>query len=170
MIYLDNASTTNKKPLSVKIAVKKSLSKKYCANPGRSSHKPSLNASNVVFETRCLLQKFFNAESIENIVFTSGCTEALNMAILGTVNKGGHIIYETNAHNSVARPVEFLKSRGDITATLVETNCDGKVDPQKIERAITNKTYLVIVNHTSNVSGATSNINKIGEICKKHSI
>ena len=170
MIYLDNASTTNKKPLSVKLAVLKSLTKKYCANPGRSSHKLSINAGNIVFETRQRLQKFFNAESVENIIFTSGCTEALNLAIFGTIKKGGHIIYCSNAHNSVARPVEFLKERGDITATLVETDENGTVNPNDIEKAIAEKTYLVIINHTSNVTGATSNIKKIGEVCKKHNI
>ena len=170
MIYLDNASTTNKKPLCVKLAVLKSLSKKYCANPGRSSHKLSINASKVVFETRMLLQKFFNADSVENIIFTSGCTEALNLAIFGTLKIGGHVIYSSNEHNSVARPLEYLKKQGKISTTMIETNNQGVVEAEEIEKSINEKTYLIIINHTSNVTGATSDIKKIGEICKKHKI
>lgn len=170
MIYLDNASTTNKKPLSVKLAILKSLSKKYCANPGRSSHKYSLNAEKVVFETRELANSFFNNDCVQNVVFTSGCTEALNLAIFGTLKKGGHIVYTTNEHNSVARPLEQLTSQNLITTTIVCADKNGVIEPKQIEDAITNKTYLVIVNQTSNVTGATSNIKKIGEICKKHNI
>ena len=170
MIYLDNASTTNKKPFCVKNAIKKSLSKKYCANPGRSSHKYSINAGNVVYETRCELNNFFGGFGDDHVVFTSGCTEALNLAIFGTLKEKGHIVYETNAHNSVARPIEYLKKHKKITTTLVETNQSGFVSPDDIEKAITEKTYLVIINQTSNVTGATCEIKKIGEICKKHDV
>ena len=170
MIYLDNASTTNKKPLCVKLAVKKALSKKYCANPGRSSHNLSINAGNVIYETRELLNNFFGGYGASNVALTSGCTEALNLAILGTVKKGGNVVYTTNEHNSVARPLEQLKKSKKITTTLVKTNEMGEVDPKDIENAITDKTYLVIVNHTSNVTGTTSNINKIGEICKRKGV
>lgn len=170
MIYLDNASTTNKKPLCVKLAVLRALKKKYCANPGRSSHKYSLNASNVVLETRETLKNFFNADNVQNIIFVSGCTEALNLAILGTVQKGKNIVYTSNEHNSVARPIEYLSNKGLITSTQVEAENDGTVSPKKIEKAISSDTYLVIVNQTSNVTGATSDINEIGKICKKHKI
>ena len=170
MIYLDNASTTNKKPLCVKLAVKKALSKKYCANPGRSSHNLSINAGNVIYETRELLNNFFGGNGASNVALTSGCTEALNLAILGTVKKGGNVVYTTNEHNSVARPLEQLKKSKKITTTLVKTNASGEVEPKDIENAITDKTYLVIVNHTSNVTGATSNISKIGEICKRKGV
>lgn len=170
MIYLDNASTTNKKPLSVKIAILKAFCKKYCANPGRSSHKYSLNAERVVFETRERAKNFFNNDTVQNVVFTSGCTEALNLAIFGTLKKGGHIVYTTNEHNSVARPLEQLCKDKLITTTLVKTQPDGTTNPTDIENAITDKTYLVIVNQTSNVTGATSDIKAIGEICKKHGV
>ncbi len=170
MIYLDNASTTNKKPLSVKVAVKKALNKKYCANPGRSSHDISINAGNIIYETRELLNDFFGGYGASNVALTSGCTEALNLAILGTVKKGGNVVYTTNEHNSVARPLEQLKRAKKITTTLVKTNAIGETEPKDIENAITDKTYLVIINHTSNVTGATSNISKIGEICKKKGV
>lgn len=170
MIYLDNASTTNKKPLCVKLAIYKALSKKYCANPGRSSHKYSINAGNIVFETREILNNFFGGYGAQNVIFTSGCTEALNLAIFGTLKEGGHIVYTSNEHNSVARPIEYLKSQGKISSTQVLTSNSGITDPENILEAITNKTYLVVVNQTSNVTGATSNIKKIAEICKQKGV
>lgn len=170
MIYLDNASTTNKKPLSVKFSVWKSMIKKYCANPGRSSHQYSLNAGNMVLETRQVINDFFNGVSLQNVVFTSGCTEALNIAILGTAKKDGHIVYTSNEHNSVARPIKFLEEQRIVSSTLVNTRIDGRTYAEDIEKAITDKTYLVVVNHTSNVTGATSDIKAIGDMCKKHGI
>lgn len=170
MIYLDNASTTNHKPLCVKWATLKSMLKKYCANPGRSSHQYSLNAGNMVYETREILNEFFGNDCVNNVIFTSGCTEALNLAIFGTIKKGGNVVYTSNEHNSVARPLESLKSKGIITTTLVETNNLGVVTPDMIEKTISSDTYLVIVNQTSNVTGATSDICAIGKICKKHNV
>lgn len=170
MIYLDNASTTNHKPLCVKWAMLKSMLKKYCANPGRSSHQYSLNAGNMVYETRETLNEFFGNDCVNNVIFTSGCTEALNLAIFGTIKKGGNVVYTSNEHNSVARPLESLKAKGIITTTLVETNNLGVVTPDMIEKAISSDTYLVIVNQTSNVTGATSDVCAIGKICKKHNV
>lgn len=170
MIYLDNASTTNHKPLCVKLAMLKSMIKKYCANPGRSSHQYSLNAGNMVYETREILNEFFGNDCVNNVIFTSGCTEALNLAIFGTIKKGGNVVYTSNEHNSVARPLESLKTKGIITTTLVETNNLGVVTPDMIEKTISSDTYLVIVNQTSNVTGATSDICAIGKICKKHNV
>ena len=170
MIYLDNASTTNKKPLSVKYSILKAFCKKYCANPGRSSHKYSLNAEKIVFQTRERARVFFNNDSVQNVIFTSGCTEALNLAIFGTLKKGGNVVYTTNEHNSVARPLQFLRDKKLITTTLVHTDKDGTTNPKNIEKAISDDTYLVIVNQTSNVTGATSDISAIGEVCKKHNV
>ena len=170
MIYLDNASTTNHKPLCVKWAMLKSMLKKYCANPGRSSHKYSLNAGNVVYETREKSNEFFGNDCVNNVIFTSGCTEALNLAIFGTIKKGGNVVYTSNEHNSVARPLESLKAKGIISTTLVATNDLGVVTPDMIEKAISSDTYLVIVNQTSNVTGATSDVCAIGKICKKHNV
>ena len=103
-----------------------------------------------------------------NVIFTSGCTEALNLAILGTIQTGGNVVYCSNSHNSVARPLEYLKSKNLISTTLVKTDKTGKMTAEKIENAITDKTYLVVVNHTSNVTGTTSNIKEIARVCKKH--
>ena len=105
MIYLDNPATTNYKPFSVKMGILEALSKKYSANPGRSSHKLSINAALKILETRELLTKVFNLNNSNDVIFTSGCTEALNLAILGSIKTGGHIITTIYEHNSVLRPL-----------------------------------------------------------------
>lgn len=170
MIYLDNASTTNHKPLSVRWQAIKSLTKKFCANPGRSAHKLSLNASNEVFETRMLVNDFFNVNCIEHVVFTSGCTEALNTAIFGVTKKGDHVIITANEHNSVARPLKKLESQGLITLTILPVDQNYHIKLNDLEKAIQPNTKLVIVNHTSNVVGATQDIESIGKICRKHKV
>lgn len=170
MIYLDNASTTNKKPFSVKWQVFKSMTKKYCANPGRSAHKLSLNASNEVFETRMLVNDFFNVGCVEHIVFTSGCTEALNTAIFGLLKKGDHVIISHNEHNSVARPLKRLESKGIIELSVLPVDEDYHISLKQLENEIKPNTALVVINHTSNVVGATQDIEKIGEICQKHKV
>ncbi len=168
MIYLDNASTTNKKPFSVKWQVFKALTKKYCANPGRSAHKLSLNASNEVFETRLLVNDFFNVQCIEHVVFTSGCTEALNTAIFGTVHKGDHVIISANEHNSVARPLKKLEHDQVIELTILPVDENYHINLEQLEKTFKPNTSLVVINHTSNVLGATQDLESIGKICANH--
>lgn len=169
MIYFDNSSTTYKKPKCVIKAVKKALTK-YSANPGRGSHNLSLIASDKVLDTRINLANYFNLPNFENVIFTSGCTESLNLAILGSAKKNGHIVTTMLEHNSVLRTITQLTKTHNITYTLVNPNKEGIINPYDIEKAITPKTYLIIVNHTSNVIGSTQDINKIGEIAKKHKV
>ena len=105
MIYLDNSATTNFKPKKVKLALLNALSTKYSSNPGRSGHDLSINSALKILECRELLKKEFKAPNSNNVIFTSGCTESLNLAILGGVKVGGHIITTIYEHNSVLRPL-----------------------------------------------------------------
>lgn len=170
MIYFDNASTTNKKPLQVKLSMLNALRTKYCANPGRSGHKYSVNASVKIFNARENFCEKFGNDDVCHTIFTSGCTEALNLAILGTVKDGGHIIITSNEHNSVARVVAQLKKQEKIDYTVVSASPNRLIDPKDIEKAIRPNTYLVVTNHCSNVTGAITDIEKVGSICKKHNI
>lgn len=169
MIYFDNSSTTKKKPKCVINAVRKGLTK-YSANPGRGSHTLSMLASEQVLNARITLCNHFNLNNPENVIFTSGCTESLNLAIQGTVKRNGHIVTTFLEHNSVLRTLTHLTQTHNITYSLVAPNKSGEIDPKAIENAITNKTYMIIVNHTSNVLGITQNIEEIGKIAKKHKL
>lgn len=170
MVYLDNGATTNQKPLSVKWTIFKCCLKKYCANPNRSGYKISANLSSKIMDIRENLKNYFNCEEVENVIFTSGCTEALNLAILSTKQKHGHVITTIYEHNSVLRPLHELKNNFHENLTILSPDENGKIDPQKFEDSITDKTYMIACIFTSNVTGYTNEIQKIGEICKKHNL
>ena len=168
MIYLDNSSTTFKKPLKVKIAFLKAIFK-FSVNPSRASYKKALLGANEIFKTREKLSEYFNAKP-ENVIFTSGCPEALNLSILGTAQKNGHIITTVYEHNSTLRPLEKIKTTHNISVTYLKPNKDGKISIKEITQNIKENTYMIIINHTSNVTGSTQNIEAIGKIAKKHNL
>ena len=169
MIYLDNSATTYVKPKEVVKAVTDSLLH-YSANPGRSGHKASIKTALKVEEVREKLAKHFNVSSGQNVVFTMNCTQALNLAILGSAKQGGHVVCTENEHNSVLRPLEQLKSQGIIDYSVAyQTNPIGiKLDD--ITRYVKDNTYMIICNHISNVNGSKADIKSIGNYCKDHNI
>jgi cysteine desulfurase family protein len=169
MIYFDNAATSGFKPAEVVNAVTLCL-RKLSANAGRSSHKLSIEALKLITDTREQARAFFGVGCTENVIFTKNCTEALNIAILGTVKEGGEIIITSNEHNSVIRPCYELEKRKMIKVKIAHPGEDGCVTAQTIEKLITKDTYLVCVNHVSNVTGGTSDIKGIAAVCKDKGI
>lgn len=167
MIYLDNASTTHKKPHSVVKAVKKGVTS-YSVNSSRGGYKLAIDGSIEVLKTRELIANHFNATS-DNIIFTGSCTHAINLALRGTIKPNGHIVATAMEHNSVLRTLKDLKDKYNIDFTIIKPT-NGTINPLDIEKAINDKTYLVITIHTSNVTGATNDIINIGKICKKHKL
>ena len=169
MIYFDNAATTYKKPLSVKLSTLLAL-QKYSANPGRSGHKLSLKTAEKIFETRVRVADFFNCPKIENVIFTKNCTEALNIAILGSVKENGNVITSCFEHNSVLRPLKELENKNKITLTIVSPKNNTNITLEDIKEKVKSNTYLICVNHISNVTGNKNNINDIGKFCKEKNI
>ena len=107
MIYFDNSASSFVKPKSVQKAVLNALNL-YTANPGRSGHKQALKTAMEVENVRNIVAQHVGTTA-DNIVFTLNCTDALNLAILGSFLPGGHIVCTENEHNSVVRPLEHLK-------------------------------------------------------------
>lgn len=170
MIYLDNSASTYIKPKEVIKAVNESLVY-FTANPGRSGHKASIKTALKIEEARSHLAQHFNASSGENVIFTQNCTSALNLAILGNVKNGGHIICTENEHNSVLRPLEHLKNKGLIDYSVAfQTKNSLGITLEDIKRELTDKTFMVICNHISNVNGDEANIKEIGNFCKEKGI
>jgi len=163
MIYLDNAATTYYKPLEVKRAVSKAMNL-YTANAGRGAHKLAQLSAEKIYEVREKLLKFFNANQ-HSCIFTSGCTSALNLAILGTVKNGGHIITSYLEHNSVLRPLEHLKTLEKIDYTIVDS-----IDIESFEKSIKENTYMIITTEASNVTGEKPDIKSINNLCKKYNL
>lgn len=168
MIYLDNSSTTHKKPIGVIWSQLLSITKN-SINPSRAGYKSAQRVSEKIFNARELFAETFNTTA-DNVIFTSGCTMALNTAIFGTAKKNGHIITTVYEHNSVMRALEKIKSTQSVTYSVVTPNKNGQITASEIQKHIRPNTYMVIVNHTSNVTGTTQNIESIGKLCKKYKL
>lgn len=167
MVYLDNASTTHQKPHCVKTATLSGL-KKYSVNSSRGGYNLAVDGGIKVLQVREQLAKHFNADT-EKVIFTSSCTSAINLALRGTVKKGGHIITTAFEHNSTLRTLDDLKRSGQITYTIVQPQ-NGIINARDIEKEIRPNTYLITCIHISNVTGNENNIIEVGKIAKKHNI
>ena len=165
MIYFDNAASGGKKPDQVLTAVQSSL--KTCANPGRSGHKLSLACATLVQDCRNALNMFFDGYGFDRVVFTKNCTEALNLALLGVLKKGDHVVASCMEHNSVLRPLEQLKKSGIITNDVCPLDHTGNISPDAILRLVKPNTRLVAVTAASNVNGTIPPLSKIREILPK---
>lgn len=167
MIYFDHAATSGFHPQIVIDTVTDVL-KNLCANPGRGGHRKAVEATMRIFRTRSTVKQFVNASSEDCVVFTQNCTAALNLAILGSVRKGGHVIVGCTEHNSVLRPLHELRERGFLSLTVLPPDETGRISPQAVENAITSETYLVALSHVSNVTGAVNDLEAVGEVCKRY--
>ncbi len=169
MIYLDNSASTFVKPKEVIKAVTESLIH-YTANPGRSGHNASISTALKIEEARENLSNYFNNGSSNRIIFTQNCTEALNLAILGSAKQGGHVICTENEHNSVLRPLEYLRKMQIIDYSIVFQKDPKGISLDDIKEKVQQNTYMIICNHISNVNGSIAQIKEIGKFCKLNDI
>ncbi len=169
MIYFDNGATTFPKPTSVINAVNNTL-RSYGANPGRSGHRMSLKASEIMYDCRKNVARLFNLNKPENIVFTNNCTTALNYVIKGVLKKGDHCIISSLEHNAVYRPVTALKKLG-ISYTVADfVPYDEESTINNFRNAIRDNTKLVVCIHASNVFGVKLPVERIAALCKIYGI
>ncbi|MFC4812624.1 aminotransferase class V-fold PLP-dependent enzyme [Paenibacillus sp. GCM10023250] len=168
-VYLDHAATSWPKPPAVMAAVKEAMERD-SANPGRGSHAMAVRASRVLFDARKALAKLFAVKNPNDIAFALNTTMALNTAIKGFVKPGDHVIATAVEHNSVRRPLEYLKKLGMIEVSYVEPGAEGQLDAKEVERAIRPNTRLAVVNHSSNLLGSILPVGDIGAITRKHGV
>lgn len=152
MIYCDQAATSFPKPPAVSAAMSRFMAES-AASPGRAAHPFAIRASRVLFETREVLARLFNCPRSEYIIFTPNVTQALNMALLGLLNQGDHVVTTGMEHNAVMRPLDYLvRSRG-VRLSVVPCSRRGELDPDDLERTVTSHTRLIVMTHASNVTG-----------------
>lgn len=164
--YLDNAATSYPKPdqtLEAMLSYQRDIG----ASPGRSGHSLSIEASRVVFQTRETLARLFNIADPLCIVFTKNATEALNIALIGLLAPGDHVITTSMEHNSVMRPLRFLAARG-VELTIVPCSPRGELDPDDVRAALQTKTRAVVMTHASNVTGTVMPVTEIGKLTRHH--
>ncbi|AFY35297.1 IscS subfamily cysteine desulfurase [Calothrix sp. PCC 7507] len=169
-IYLDNHATTavDKRVLAAMLPY---FTENF-GNPASNSHVYGWEAEAAIKQAREILATAINATP-EEIVFTSGATEANNLAIKGVAEayfqKGQHIITAATEHKAVLDPCEYLKTLGfDITILPVQK--DGLIDLTELEKALRPDTILVSVMAANNEIGVLQPLKEIGEICRHRQI
>ena len=162
MIYFDNAATGGQKPDCVLTAVTSAI--KVCANPGRSGHPLSLACARQVLNCRHALNTFFDGYGFDQVVFTKNCTEALNIALLGVLKKGDHVIASCMEHNSVLRPLEHLKKAGIIeydVCPLRGEKAQTYLHKDDLCALLRPNTRMVAITTASNVTGCIPDLTAI---------
>lgn len=167
--YFDNAASSWPKPPAVIEAMNQCMVE-YAANPGRGSHRMAVKASRALFETRKNIAKLFGIKNPNDIAFALNTTAALNLAIKGFVQTGDHVICTAVEHNSVRRPLEYLKSTKAIEITYLNSDSQGNIDIQQLKQSIRSNTKLMVVNHSSNLLGSILPIDLINDVISKHGI
>ncbi len=167
-VNFDNAATTFPKPIAVRRSLSDALAN-YGGNAGRGGHVLSVRTSEKVFDTRQTVADFFGAQP-ENVAFTLNCTHALNFAIQGIMQGGGHIIISSIEHNSVARPVFALAQRGNVSMSIAPVYDDDERFLSGLKSLIRHNTKLIVCTLAGNVTGRILPWKEIGEICRAHGI
>lgn len=166
MIYLDNAATTLHKPPQVMEAVLHAMIT--MGNAARGAHGGALEASRTVFGTREKLARLFSCRRADHVVFTANSTEALNIAINGTIHRGDHVISTDCEHNSVLRPLYRLEEERGVELDFVPADRQGRVDYSDFERLMRPHTRAVVCTHCSNLTGNVMDLARISDIAHRH--
>jgi len=168
-IYLDYAATTPTHPEVVKVMLPHFADT--FGNPS-SIYSYGQEAKGAIEEARTKVAELIGARD-EEIIFTSGGTEADNFALKGVAfaneSRGNHIVTSSIEHHAVIETCKFLERRG-FSVTCVPVDEYGLVDPDDVRRAITDRTVLISVMHANNEVGTIEPIDEIGKIAKETGI
>lgn len=165
-VYLDHAATTPTRPEVVE-AMRPYFTEDF-GNPS-SLYSYGQEAKGAVEQARAKVAALINARA-EEIIFTSGGTEADNLALVGVAyaseGKKDHIITSAVEHHAVLETGKFLEKRG-FRITHIPVDAHGLVDPNEIKKALTPKTALISVMHANNEVGTIEPIEEIGRIARE---
>ncbi|MBT1070877.1 aminotransferase class V-fold PLP-dependent enzyme [Pelotalea chapellei] len=164
-IYLDNAATSFPKPEPVYQAVMNAMCE-VGASAGRAGHRRSLEAGRLVYQARESVAALLSIPDSSRVIFTHSATEALNIAVRGTVSAGDHVITTSMEHNSLLRPLYAVRKQG-VELTIVSAGSDGCVDPNDIRRSLRPNTRMIAVGHVSNVSGTIQSLVEIAAVARE---
>lgn len=166
-VYLDNGATSYPKAPGVAENISD-----YILNVGtnvnRGAYCSSYKAENIVYETRELLCELFNFNKPENVIFTKNITESMNVLIKGLLKENDHVIVSSMEHNAVMRPLNSFNGRIEYTKAIC--NESGELSIEDVESSIKTNTKAIIMTHASNVCGTVLDLEKVGQLCKKHNL
>jgi cysteine desulfurase len=165
IIYCDYAATT---PMLPEVrAVMAEADKVYYGNPS-SIHKPGQAARVALERARKTIANSLDA-SPDEIIFTSGGTEANNLALFGLLASGEHVIASSIEHPSVLQPLEKLRAQG-IYITNIDAKTTGEIAAEQVAKAIRPETRLICIMAVNNETGVLNDCAAIGAIASKHDI
>ncbi len=167
IVNFDNAATTYPKPPEVRIAVEKAVAR--YGSAGRGGHPIAARTSDLVYSARETAAALFGAQS-EQVVFTLNCTHALNIAIQGLAEDGGHFIISDLEHNSVLRPVYALAKKGRIQYSIAPVKETEKETVESFVSRMRPDTKAVICTLASNVTGQILPWKQIAAACRSRGI
>ena len=169
-IYLDYASTTPVDPRVASKMMEFLTPDGEFGNPASRSHRFGWKADEAVEEARSHVANLVNCDPRE-VVWTSGATEADNLAIKGVArfykSKGNHIITSKIEHKAVLDPCRQLEREG-FEITYLDPDQNGVINPSDVKAAIKDTTILISIMHINNELGSVNDISKIGEIARKN--
>ena len=172
LVYLDNAATTQK-PLCVLDKMREEYLN-VNANVHRGVHWLSQQATELHEGTRETVRKFINAKSVNEIVFTRGTTEGLNLIASSFseafMQEGDEVIVSTVEHHSNIVPWQLQQPRKGIVLKVIPMDDNGAMDLQAFEKMISQKTKIVSISHVSNVLGTINPIEEVIRIAHEHNI
>ena len=172
LVYLDSANSSQK-PNSVIKKISNFYETEY-SNVGRSVHSLAVKATNRFEETRDKVKNFINAQHREEIIFTKGATDSINLIASSFgekfINKGDEILTTELEHHSNYVPWNFLREKKGAIIKFAEVNKNGEVEIDEINKLITNKTKIIAITHLSNVTGAITPLKKVVDLAKSKNI
>ncbi|MEM1266229.1 MAG: cysteine desulfurase [Pseudomonadota bacterium] len=172
LVYLDNGASAQK-PQAVIDAVTRAYGEEY-ANVHRGLHHLSTIATETYEAVRGKLRAFLNAPREEEILFTTGATEAFNLISYAwaapRLSEGDEIILSVMEHHANIVPWHFLRERQGVVIKWVDVDSTGAFDPERVIDAITPRTKLISLTHLSNVLGTVVDIKTIVAAAKDRGI
>ena len=172
LIYLDNSATTLKPKCVIEKMNEYYLN--YTSNIHRGEYDNATKTNQEYDEVRTLVKNFINAKSEKEIVYTSGATAALNMAIFGffknVLKESDEVLVSNSEHASNILPWLVLQKEQKIKVDYIPLDDNYELTVDNIKKSITPKTKVISIAHMSNVIGDIRNIEEIGKICKENDI
>ncbi len=170
LIYFDNAATSQK-PKQVIDAIK-NFYENHNANVHRAVHTLSQEASELYEEAHEEVANFINANSMEEIVFVRGTTEAINLVAyawgLRNLRKDDEVIVSLMEHHSNIVPWEILSKLTGFNVKYIEVNDDGTLNYEAFENIMSNKTKIVCISQVSNFSGVINDVKRVARVAHEH--
>ena len=172
LVYLDNAATTQK-PRCVIEAITEAYTN-VNANVHRGVHFLSQRATEQYEDARERVRRFINAKSRQEVIFTRGTTESINLVASSFgdtfLNEGDEVIISTMEHHSNIVPWQLLAQRKGIKLRVIPLREDASLDKEAYTTLFSEKTRLVSITHTSNVMGVTNPVKEFIDIAHSNNV